>query len=53
MATTYDLELHQADVEGAYLNGKIDLELHMGFPDGLSPSDSCVMSCASTRRSAA
>jgi hypothetical protein len=53
IAATYDLELHQANIEGAYLNSKIDVELYMGFPDGLSPSDPCVMSCASKSPSTA
>jgi hypothetical protein len=29
IASTLDLEVHQADVEGAYLNGKLDIDVYM------------------------
>lgn len=34
LAATYDLELHQADVEGAYLNGDLDRDIFMRVPKG-------------------
>lgn len=39
VAASYDLSLHQADVEGAYLNGKIDVELYIAIPDGMTPTN--------------
>jgi hypothetical protein len=53
MAATYDLKLHQADVEGAYLNGNIDVELYMDFPDGSLPLILPAPSSVSTSRSMA
>ena len=32
LAAAHDLEVHQADVEGAYLNGELDRELYMRLP---------------------
>jgi hypothetical protein len=34
MATTYDLELQQADVDAAFLYGDMDTELYMKQPTG-------------------
>ena len=34
IAATHDLEAHQADVEGAYLNAELDRELYMKVPQG-------------------
>jgi len=31
-----DLELHQVDVVGAYLQGDLDKEIYMKVPDGLA-----------------
>ena len=36
-AAAHDLMILQADVEGAYLNGKVDVELYMDIPDGITP----------------
>ena len=36
-----DLEIYQADVEGAYLNGKLDSELYMHYPEGILPAHGC------------
>jgi hypothetical protein len=41
MAATNDLEVRQADVEGAYLNGKLDVELYMKYPEGMTPKKGC------------
>jgi hypothetical protein len=38
IAATNDLEVRQADVEGAYLNGKLDVELYMAYPEGMQCS---------------
>lgn len=38
IAATHDLEVHQADVEGAYLNGELDREIYMRLPHGYMPS---------------
>ncbi|EJT45287.1 Gag-Pol [Trichosporon asahii var. asahii CBS 2479] len=35
IAARYNLELRQADVEGAYLNGTIDIETYLLAPDGV------------------
>ena len=44
MAATLDWEIHQADVEGAYLNGKIKEEIYMEVPPGykVSQGQNCV-----------
>ena len=44
MAATFDLELYQVDVEGAYLNGELQEEIYMRHPDGLpkKPNSDCV-----------
>ena len=34
IAAAHDLEVHQADVEGAYLNAKLDREIYMRVPQG-------------------
>ena len=36
-----DLEIRQADVEGAYLNGKLEEELYMRYPEGMTPKKGC------------
>lgn len=36
-----DLEIQQADVEGAYLNGTLDIEIYMRYPEGVQPSEGC------------
>jgi hypothetical protein len=41
IAASRDLELLQADVEGAYLNGKIEEEIYMKIPEGLAAKDGC------------
>jgi hypothetical protein len=41
IAATNDLEVRQADVEGAYLNGKLDVELYMAYPEGMTPKKGC------------
>ena len=41
LAATYDLELEQADIEGAYLNGqRFDREIYMRIPAGYTISTS-------------
>jgi hypothetical protein len=35
LAATHDLELHQADVDGAYLNTRVKEEIYMKVPEGL------------------
>lgn len=40
VAATHNLEIHQADVEGAYLNGELDRELYMRIPAAYQPSTS-------------
>ena len=37
IAASANLEIYQADVEGAYLNGKITQEIYMEFPEGIEP----------------
>jgi hypothetical protein len=41
IAATYDLEIRQADFGGAYLNGKLDVELYMTYPEGMTPKPGC------------
>ncbi|EIW71771.1 hypothetical protein TREMEDRAFT_27029, partial [Tremella mesenterica DSM 1558] len=41
IAATEDLEIRQADVEGAYLNGKLDVEIYMKYPKGIKPKPGC------------
>jgi hypothetical protein len=41
MAATNDLEVRQADGERAYLNGKLDVELYMAYPEGMTPKKGC------------
>lgn len=36
-----DLEVQQADVEGAYLNGTLDTEIYIRYSEGVEPSDGC------------
>jgi hypothetical protein len=46
IAATNDLEVRQADVEGAYLNGKLDVELYMAYPEGMkSKPDATPFGC--------
>ena len=37
-AATLGLPIGQMDVEGAYLNGKLDVELYMKIPEGIEPT---------------
>ncbi|RSH93081.1 hypothetical protein EHS25_007434 [Saitozyma podzolica] len=39
LAAQRDLELRQADVEGAYLNGTLEEEIYMAFPEGYKPKN--------------
>jgi hypothetical protein len=39
IASTLDVEVHQADVEGAYLNGKLDIDIYI--PEGVKPKTGC------------
>jgi hypothetical protein len=41
IAATNNLEVRPADVEGAYLNGKLDVELYMAYPEGMTPKKGC------------
>jgi transposase InsO family protein len=41
IAAYMDLEIQQADVEGAYLNGKLDVDIYMRYPEGMKPSAGC------------
>ncbi|EIW72190.1 hypothetical protein TREMEDRAFT_26944, partial [Tremella mesenterica DSM 1558] len=41
IAAAYDLELHQADVEGAYLNGKLQEEIYMRYPEAMVRKPGC------------
>ena len=41
IAATLDLEIHQADVEGAYLNGTLDVDIYMEYPEGVTPKKGC------------
>jgi hypothetical protein len=41
IAATLDLEIHQADVEGAYLNGTLDVDIYMNYPEGVKPKRGC------------
>jgi transposase InsO family protein len=40
-AATLDLEILQADVEGAYLNGNLDVDIYMEYPQGVTPKKGC------------
>ena len=40
IAASADLKVHEADVEGAYLNGKITKEIYMEYPEGIEPTGS-------------
>ena len=39
LAAQRDMELRQADVEGAYLNGTLEEEIYMAFPEGYKPKN--------------
>jgi hypothetical protein len=39
MAATFGLPLRQIDVEGAYLNGTLDVDLYLALPPGLTCKD--------------
>jgi hypothetical protein len=41
ISSTLDLEVYQADVEGAYLNGKLDIDIYMEYPEGVKPKPGC------------
>jgi hypothetical protein len=41
IAATQDLEILQADVEGAYLNGNLDVDIYMEYPEGVKPKKGC------------
>ncbi len=43
IVAAHDLEIHQADVEGAYLNGELDRELYMRVPQGYTASSGNVL----------
>ena len=40
LAAAHDLEIHQADVEGAYLNGNLDRNIYMKIPQAYNQLDS-------------
>jgi len=40
-SSTHNLEIRQTDVEGAYLNGKLDVEMYMKYPEGRTPKRRC------------
>lgn len=41
IAAYLDLEIQQADVEGAYLNGRLDVDIYMRYPEGMTPKPGC------------
>jgi hypothetical protein len=41
IAASQDLEIIQADVEGAYLNGNLDVDIYMEYPEGVKPRAGC------------
>jgi hypothetical protein len=41
IAATNDLEVRQADVEGAYLNAKLDVKLYVTYQEGMRPKTGC------------
>jgi hypothetical protein len=41
IAATLDLEIHQADVEAAYLNGNLDVDIYMEYPEGVKRKQNC------------
>jgi hypothetical protein len=41
IAATNNLEVRQADVEGAYLNDELDVELYMAHSEGLTHKRGC------------
>ncbi len=41
LSATHDLEIRQADVEGAYLNGKLDVDMYMKYPEEMTPKRGC------------
>src|SRR5437879_7400541 len=42
LAVSNDWEMHQMDVKGAYLNGKIKEEIYMSQPEGYSDGTDCL-----------
>ena len=41
IAAVHDFELHQADVEGAFLNGPLEETIFMRYPDGMRRKHGC------------
>ena len=41
IAAFMDLDIQQADVEGAYLNGTLDIDIYMRYPEGVERSAGC------------
>jgi len=41
LSATHDLWIRQADVEGAYLNGKLDVDMYMKYPEEMTPKRGC------------
>lgn len=41
IAAKYDLEIGQADVKGAYLNGRVDQPIYMRYPQGMTRKEGC------------
>lgn len=41
MAATNNLEIQQAEVERAYLNGKTHVEVYMAYPEDMTPKKGC------------
>jgi hypothetical protein len=41
VVATLGLVCRQADIDGAYLNGKLDRAIYMKFPEGMTASKSC------------
>ena len=39
LAAVHDLEIHQADIEGAYLNGDLDRDIYMKIPQACNQVD--------------
>jgi hypothetical protein len=40
-AASLDLEILQADVEGAYIDGNLDVAIFMEYPQGVTPKNGC------------
>jgi len=41
LSATHDLEIRQPDVEGANLNGKLDVEMYMEYPEEMTTKRGC------------